>query len=311
MVKGIVYALTACFIWGLIFVVPEFMTGFNSLEVAMGRFTVYTCLSIAIFLKAYAQGQCRYPRPIWLRALFFSLMSTFVYYVCLVLALRYSSPPIAAIVLGLSPITIAFYGNWKQKECSFRSLILPSLLILAGLILTNAPSIMGESASNHLLGLFFASCSLAAWSWYVVDNSKFLKNNPQVASQDWATLMGVSTLFWVTLFGFIFWVASDNLIDTSKYTFDNPYFTYYIGGSIILGVFCSWLGGFLWNKATFHLPVSLAGQLTIFETLFGLCFAYSIAREMPLPLEIAGILLFLCAIVFAIRRSSTALQHPA
>lgn len=30
MIKGIAFALGACFIWGLIFIVPQFMNGFTS-----------------------------------------------------------------------------------------------------------------------------------------------------------------------------------------------------------------------------------------------------------------------------------------
>ena len=128
---GLIYALSACFIWGLIFIVPLFMQGYGAMEIAlgtirhfMGRFSVF------IFFKR----RCRYPIAIWLKALYFSLASSFAYYTFVILAVRWASPAICALILGLSPITIALYGNWKEKECSYRSLIIPSVLILAGLV---------------------------------------------------------------------------------------------------------------------------------------------------------------------------------
>jgi len=70
MVQGILFALGACLIWGLIFIVPQFMTGFSSIEVALGRYLFYAIISSLFFLKAFAQGKCRYSQSIWIKALY-------------------------------------------------------------------------------------------------------------------------------------------------------------------------------------------------------------------------------------------------
>ena len=121
MFLGVAFALCACFIWGLIFVVPQFMEGFSSIEIALGRYLLYGIISLLIFCKSKVQGSCHYSRPIWIKAIYFSLILTIVYYTFVVLSLRYSTPAICVLVLGLSPITIAFYGNWKQREIAFVS----------------------------------------------------------------------------------------------------------------------------------------------------------------------------------------------
>ncbi len=64
------------------------------------------------------------------------------------------------------------------------------------------------------------------------------------------------------------------------------------------GVFCSWMGTFLWNKASESLPVSFAGQLTIFETIFGLLFFYLLQNKLPPIQEIIGVTLMLAAILY-------------
>lgn len=127
MVKGIVYALSACLIWGLIFIIPQFMSSYSSIEITLGRYLFYGGLSSLLLLKARLKGFCCYPRSVWIKALYLSFLSG--YYLWVVLAIRYASPEICALVLGTSPITIAFYGNWTQQEGNFKLLILPSLLI--------------------------------------------------------------------------------------------------------------------------------------------------------------------------------------
>ncbi len=44
----------------------------------------------------------------------------------------------------------------------------------------------------YLLGILAACGSMLAWSWYVVSNSQFLKQNPQITSQQWSTVVGVT-----------------------------------------------------------------------------------------------------------------------
>ncbi len=259
MITGIFFALGACFIWGLIFVVPEFMNGFDALEVALGRYLVYGIISCLLFFKARTQGTCRYPKHVWVKVLSLSLGFCVGYYPFIVLALRYSTPAICALIIGISPITIAFYGNWKQREVSFRSLILPSVLILVGLLIINLPHIeTSGSLSTYALGLLCALVALISWSWYVVANSRFLKNHPEVSSSDWSTLFGVTTLFWAIVMGAIYGAFAG--VDTVKYLSWSNELLRFIVGCGILGIFCSWVGAYFWNKASVYLPVSLAGN---------------------------------------------------
>lgn len=310
MYNGIAFALGACFIWALVFVVPQFIEGFSSIEFALGCYLFFGLVSSCILLKRRLQGACRYSLSIWTKALYFSLMSTIVYYTSVVFALRYSSPAICALILGISPITIAFYGNWKQKECSFKTLVLPSILILVGLVLINAPHFSAsESPVSYTIGLLWTLVALIAWSWFVVANSEFLKDNPEIASSDWATLIGVATLFWAAACSIILWVFFEGQLHLYKYVTPGPELTRFIIGSAIIGLLCSWLGAFLWNRATYYLPVSLAGQLTIFETIFGVLFVYVIDQHVPPQIEFFGIALLLSAIVYGIRSTSQVLPQ--
>lgn len=300
MSKGIAYALAACLIWGLIFIVPQFMTSFSPIEIATGRYLVYGMISLIILISSRA----RYSFKLWKRAFLFSVLYSFGYYVFVVLSVRYATPAICALILGISPIAIAYYGNWRKRECTNKSLFLPSFLILIGLLLVNLPHIMTTAApSTFLTGLLCAACAMGIWSWYVVDNSDFLKR-AEIQSSDWSTLIGVATLFWVAVFIISARLFSEGEFNVIKFTTLGPELTAFMAGSAILGIMCSWVGCFLWNKASLYLPVSLAGQLTIFETIFGLCFVYMLEQRIPPALELLGVISMLSAIVYGIRSQS-------
>jgi|688.fasta_scaffold03461_24 drug/metabolite transporter (DMT)-like permease len=306
MMKGIFYALAACAIWGLIFVIPQFMSGFAAIEIVLGRHFFYGLISSLIFIQANLRERWHYPKSVWVRALYFSLISTVGYYSFAVLALRYASPAITTLILGISPVAIAFYGNWQQKETSFKNLMIPSLLILTGLAFINIPY-LGQG-STYVLGLAFSVLALAAWSWYVVANSRFLKNNPQIPSNQWSTLVGVATLVWVLLFGVILFIFFRKHLHPEKFLQLDQELIHFLLGSAILGLLCSWVGAFLWNKASLLLPVSLAGQLTVFENLFGIIFIYIANRCLPSFFEGVGICIMFAAILYGIR--SFAGKHP-
>ncbi len=296
MVKGIFFALSACFVWGLIFVIPQFMSEFSSIEVVLGRYFFYGIISATLFLKACTAKKCKYPRAIWGKALSFSLVCTIGYYTCLVLALRYTLPAVCALIIGVSPIAIAFYGNFQQKEVAFKHLMFPSFLILAGLLIINIPHFEASSSPrNYLLGILFSILALLAWSWFVVANARFLRHYPHVHSSDWSTVMGVTTLFWTILLAIIF-VFFDSSFQIEKYLVWDSALKHFLIGSMILGLFCSWIGAYLWNKASIYLPVSLAGQLTIFETIFGVLFVYIIDQTSPSLIDIIGIIILLSAV---------------
>lgn len=298
MYKGITFALGACLIWGLIFVIPQFMGTFSAIEITMGRYSVYGMLSLLIFFRK--KESCKYPLAIWGRAIYFSLAATFGYYICLILSLRYTSPAVSTMILSIAPITISLYGNLKEREIRFQKLLFPSLLILAGLAIINVPHFQGNPSSSYFLGLLLCLGSLSAWTWYVVANSRFLKDHPEVSFSNWTTLVGVATLFWVFCFGSFSTLFFPKEFALERLLQPGSSLTQFLLWSSILGVCCSWVGAFFWNQASFRLPVSLAGQLTIFETIFGLTFVYMYEKRFPSPLESLGVMLLLTAVFYGI-----------
>ncbi|MBS4169181.1 EamA family transporter [Parachlamydia sp. AcF125] len=168
MFVGVFLVLVACLIWDLIFIVPLFMVGFTPLEVAVGRHFCFETLSLGILASFWWKGTFKISRSMIPTALRFALITNIIYYISLVLALRSASAAVTALICGLSPITIAIYGNIRQRTHSFKSLIIPSMLILLGLVLVNLPTFenhrIANSVEDYLFGLACAILALGTWT---------------------------------------------------------------------------------------------------------------------------------------------------
>lgn len=315
MLKGILLVFSACFVWGLIFVIPGLMIGFSSLEIALGRYFFLGMTSLVLLLIKGFHTSRKFSWPIWRQAIFYAWLANIIYYFSLVTGLFYSSASVIALLLGISPITITFYGNWRQKVCSYRQLILPCLLIGCGLIGINWSafhSLSAEATWRYGFGLLCGFVSLIIWNWYVIANADFLKKNPHVSSSDWSTLIGVATFLWVVIICLIllFIAPAD---EVKKYLEFNSSLVTFLFGGLVLGLVCSWLGSYFWNIGSRALPISLAGQLTIFETIFGLIFVYLLEQRLPNMIEFMGILTILGGVSLSMMRfnkSTSSISEP-
>ncbi|CCB85931.1 putative uncharacterized protein [Parachlamydia acanthamoebae UV-7] len=300
MFLGILLVLVACLIWGLIFVVPLFMDGFTPFEIALGRHFCFGTLSLGILANFWWRGTFKVSLAMIPTAFKFALVTNIIYYISLVLALRSASATVTALIAGLSPITIALYGNLKQRTYRFKSLLIPSLLILLGLVLVNLSAFenhwIADSIEDYLFGLACAIIALIAWTWYVVANADFLKRHPEVPCSQWATMIGTATFCWVVVVATVIGIIDSTLVDITKMVTFEEELIAFLAGCLILGIICSWCGSYLWNRASTLLPIALAGQLTIFETVFALILVFFIEQRVPFYTEVAGMTLMLGAI---------------
>ncbi len=304
MFLGLLFAISACLIWGLVFVIPIYLPDFSAIEVVLGRYFVYGIFSLV--LASRITRLRKYTGRTWMVAFLFALVSNLVYYLGLVAGLRFATPTLTVLIVGMAPIVIAFYGNWKEREIAFRSLVLPCLLIGVGLVLINVIGIdwsfQESSFGKYLLGMLGVGVALLSWSWYAVHNARFLKRHPHIPANEWSTILGVATLVWTLLFALIFCTTSSRFyeIDLAKlFTLSSASLRYW-GGVGILGALCSWVGCFLWSRASLYLPVSLMGPLLMFETLFGLLFVFLCERNTLSLLENSGIVAIVAGVLMSV-----------
>jgi drug/metabolite transporter (DMT)-like permease len=80
--------------------------------------------------------------------------------------------------------------------------------------------------------------------------------------------------------------------------------------SIILGVAVSWGGTLMWNKASTLLPISLAGQLIVIETISALSYVYIYDSHLPSFVEILGITMIIGGVILGIRNVQFTSNDP-
>lgn len=299
MLLGSVYVLISCLVWGLIFVVPLFMGDFSPIEISLGRYFFYGLISWFVIACKGFKPLRNLNWKIAKKAIIFSLMVNIFYYVMLVLSLRYSDPAVVTLILGLTPISVAFYGNWRQPQYRLSSLIWPSVVIGIGLFLVNINAFEWQGTDNlliYIMGIVSAFVALGVWTWFVESNAKFLKENPDLPASDWTTLVGASTLLWVILLGGL------TAFYTGPSAFADKFFVWsdelqsFLIGCLVLGVVCAWIGHLFWNFASSRLHMSMAGQLMIFETIFGLIYVFLVEDRLPQAWELSGMILMLLGV---------------
>lgn len=297
---SVILIFFACFFWGILFVIPQILVNFTPFEIALGRYMCFGIVSMGILLLLKRDVLKKIPRRAWLLALLFCLMMNFAYYSSLNAGLRSSNPAVITLLVGISPITIALYGNWTMSEGYGKKLIAPTVLILLGLFLVNVEALLleyeVESFNEYIFGLFCGLCSLGIWTWYAVANARFLRQNPEIDPKEWTTIVGVVTFF-CTIIGIMIHIAITEVEELEKFSFNNPEFWIFLGGSFMTAVCCSWIAYSMWNYASKHIPISVMGQIAVLETIFGLIFIYAIEWDTPSSFEFWGIIVMIIGVL--------------
>lgn len=293
-------AIAACFFWGALFAVPLFLEEFYSLDIVLGRFFFYGITSLAIlayyivvhknftFLKYYKE------------ATLCAVIMNFVHFTGMTLGIRYASAPLITIIMGISPIAITFVTCFLKRDISLlKTLIWPCLLILVGIVFMNV-EVVDMTFSNlslweYLMGIFFGLVALGTWVWFVIYNSEFLKKHAYINANQWTALIGFQTL-WITLafMGARYYFLGD--LHFAQFHWSHESGRMFLISTLVLGIFCSWVAFALWSAASARISPSLAGQLSILESIFGLALVYSIQFQIPTLMEGIGILFILIAV---------------
>lgn len=314
-VLGIALGIAVNFIWGLAFLLPHIYDTFDPILLTSGRYVAYGILSVLLILCT-ARGVCQRTNALdWQWAFAFAFAGNIGYYAIVVFAIRLGGVPITAVVIGVLPVTLAIYGNFREQEFSMRQIAGPIALIFIGLATINGVGLLQSMDQTNLLntlgGILLAFAALALWTWYGVNNARYLKwvqhETPgRISDADWSALIGVATLL-LTILGMLTcilfgWLPLRNLVQ--PFTRWNLGITF-VTISIVLGVVVSWFATLLWNKASRILPVSIAGQLVVFETISSILYVSVWERKMPTVIELVALTTIIFGVIAAIRRMQT------
>jgi len=277
--------------WGLVFVAPELAAGFGSLQLSAGRYLAYGLVAAVLIAPSWRRLARQLTRREW-RALFWlSLCGNIVYYLFLATAVRAGGVAMASLVIGLLPLAVTLAGSRDKGAVALRRL-LPSLLLgLAGLLCIGWESLAGPGrAHGSLPGLACALGALASWTVYAVANSRVLARLEAVSSHEWSLLIGVVTGAQALLLAVPAFLFADRAHAHADWL-------RFAGVVSAVAVFCSVIGNGLWNYASRTLPLSLMGQMIVFETIFAALYGFLWEGRWPSLAEGAALVLLVGGVV--------------
>ena len=295
---GLLLMLLTTSLWALAFAAPLSLSSASAAEIALGRFIVYGLISLA------ALGPVRIatlPRRFLIRATVYALAGNIVYYGLLVLGIQLADAALAVLVIGLLPVTVSLFGASRADLKSGKNLLIALALFVVGVSIYNLAKtdFLRDLSHFSALGLACLLASLVMWTWYAVDNARFLKSLPGISAADWSSIIGVVSLGVSVLALPLSWslgLARNPL----SLTIDE--LTTIALWSVVLGAGSTWLGSALFNRASTILRTSILGQLIIFEAVFGIFYVFLFSGELPGLYELFGLSLALVAVWLSIRQ---------
>ena len=309
MLSGILAALGAGLLWGLVFITPLLLPDYPGMILSFGRYTAFGLIAL---IPAWFDRKHIFAlrRQDWIAAFKLALVGNIIYYAALASAIQLVDAPLPTMLIGTLPVVIAICSNWSphhpSERIAWKKLVFPLGIIFIGLMLVNAAELRHlnnqRSPAEYLRGGLIALIAVAAWTWYPIMNSRYLKVFTHIRSSTWATAQGLATLP-LALLGFaLYGIAAGLDGNGSQYVFPlgaQP--EKFIVVMLVLGLLASWLGTLLWNHASQKLPTSLAGQLIVFETLSALLYTFVLRGSLPMPQILVGVCLLCLGVALSVR----------
>ena len=322
---GILFALAAGLMWGLVFVGPLLLPEYPASVQTFGRYLAFGL--IALPLAWFDRRSLRLlTRADWVEALKLALVGNIVYYLLLASAIQRAGGPLPTVIIGTLPVVIAVTtklrralpGARVEAPLAWRRM-LPSLgLIGLGIGLVNHVELdqlrrqPNVDLARYGIGALLAAGAVLCWTWYPIRNAEWLRAHPGRSPRGWATAQGLATLP-LALFGYAatwLWHAGTGAAFAMPF---GPRVADFLLLMFAIGLFASWLGTLCWNEASQRLPPALSGQLIVFETLAALGYALALRGGWPPVETLVGVGLLVAGVVWAVRTQpspASADAHP-
>lgn len=306
MKQGVAYAGMAGAMWGMVLMVPQLLPEFSPVLLACARFVLLGGVSLLLLLPMRAALRRVRLADVWMLARL-ALVGNLLYFMCLVAAIQRLGVAPASLIVGVLPLTITLYGRNDRGAVALSRLVGPLALILLGMLCVNLQTFAVEQgdAADKLIGLAYGVCALACWTWYATHNSRYLNQCGHLDSHQWSVFSGVMTgVFSLLLVAALWWWQPQQLQVQASLERWQLFWLFSLGCAL----FGSWLAGVLWNAAAKRMPLTLSGQLIVFETVFALLYAFIWRQSGPSLLEAAAIVLVVGGVCWSMRQHEPAVQ---
>ncbi|MFM2348051.1 MAG: hypothetical protein RL654_2804 [Pseudomonadota bacterium] len=308
---GILCALVAGLMWGLVFVTPLLLPDYPAALLSCGRYLAFglIALPIAWFDRARLRELARSD---WIEALKLSAIGNLLYYLCLAAAIQRAGGALPTMIIGTLPVVIAICSNLRdpRERLPWRELLPPLVLIAAGIACVNQVELErlraegGLDAGRYLTGALLSVAAVACWTWYPIRNADWMRAHPDRHPRSWATAQGLMTLPLAALGYGALGLVSLTPAGAARLSVSMPFGPEplrFVLLMLAVGLLASWVGTLCWNAASQRLPTTLLGQLIVFETLTALGYAMVMRGRWPDLATLAGIALLVAGVLLALR----------
>ena len=294
---GVFYGMLAGAMWGGIFLAPKLVPDFSALQLSTARYLTYGLISLIIIGPRIRRVSARFGVREWFALGWLSMIGNIAYYVFISTAVKLSGVAFTSIIIGFLPVAVTIIGSRDHGAVSLRRLW-PSLVFGAiGIVGISWQSLVqgdGGLDVSRVIGLACALGALASWTAFAVGNARWLSRLHDVSADDWNMMTGVVTgalalALAIPAFGFG---------GASHASGDWLHFAAVAAG---LGVTASIIGNALWNRMSRLLPLTMVGQMILFETLFALLYGFLWEGRGPTLVEVVAICSVVLSVVLCMR----------
>ena len=300
---GVLCGVLAGALWGMVFIVPELLPGFTPVELAVGRYTAYGAISLALVLPRLSTLLGRLAPRDYTALLRQALSGNLVYYMLLALGVKLAGVAPTSLIIGLIPISVTLLGHRDRGAVPLQRLALPLMVVASAIACINIDAFRhaqadGAATASVVLGVACAAGVLACWTWYALDNARYLKGNPQFSGTEWSSLYGLASGLIALPIGLLSMLFTQDAAAVPEPGRNWTLF-WICNGLLALGA--SVIGNGLWNIASRRLPVTLTGQLILFETVSAMLYGFVYRGEGPRVLEGVAIVLLVAGVTWSVR----------
>lgn len=278
---GLACGMGAGALWGLVFLAPQLVGDFSPLLLTLGRYLCYGLIAAVLLAWRWRSLVARVSRRQWLSLAWLALAGNTLYYLLLAAAVQRGGIAMTSLVIGFLPIAVTLIGSRDHGAVPLARL-LPSLaLCAAGVVCIGWQAIAQPAAGSlgrQLFGLACAVGALASWTAYAVGNARALHRLGGVTPHEWNLLTGI-----VTGVQSLALLPAVLIVGAGEH--DAAAWARLGAVSMSVAVLASLAGNALWNRMSRLLPLTLVGQMILFETLFALLYGLLWERRLPTLLE--------------------------
>ena len=115
MLLGLLFALGAGLMWGLVFVAPVMLPGYAPALLTVGRYLAFGLIALPLALLLDRRALKELAPADWWEAARLSLVGNFAYYLCLSAAIQRAGAPLPTMIIGTLPVVIAVCANHRNR----------------------------------------------------------------------------------------------------------------------------------------------------------------------------------------------------